>query len=150
MRLTTFTSYALRTLMFAAARGDQLSRSHEIAEAFGASRAHLNKCIYELGQWGYLKNVRGRHGGFRLAKPPHEITIGEVVRRTEERVHLIDDMDQRALDSELTNYSKLRDTFDRAWTQFMDELDAVTIADVAANPQALDRLWSVAASEKTH
>ena len=69
MRLTAFTNYALRTLMFAALRGDALSQVDEVARAHGIARTHIVKCVHQLGRWGFLENVRGRGGGFRLARP---------------------------------------------------------------------------------
>lgn len=140
MRLTTFTNYSLRMLMFAAMKGDELSRAHEIAQAFGISKAHLNKCIHQLGQWGYLENVRGRGGGFRLAKPAHSTAIAEIVRRTEDTVELVECFNAQTNTCPLRPMCRLSRTFQRALTRFMDELEEVTIADVVSNREAL---WSL-------
>ena len=137
MRLTTFTNYALRTLMFAAMHDDRLCRAQEIADAFGISKAHLNKCIYQLGQWGYLQNVRGRTGGFRLARPASEITIGEVVRKTEDTLELVECFNPESNSCPLMQMCRLSMTFKRAMTRFMDELDGITVADIVANRAAL-------------
>ena len=141
MRLTTYTNYALRTLMFAALHDDRLTRAQEIADAFGISKAHLNKCIYQLGQWGYLQNVRGRSGGFRLAKPASEITIGEIVRRTEDTLELVECFNPETNTCPLMRMCRLSKTFQRAMKHFMDELDSITIADIAANGPALRSLF---------
>ena len=90
MRLTSYSNFSLRTLMVAAMRAPKLSTVQQVADAFGISRAHLVKCVHQLGQWGYLENLRGNHGGFRLARPAAEITIGEIVRRTEEGFDLVE------------------------------------------------------------
>lgn len=90
MRLTAYSNFSLRTLMVAAMRAPRLTTVQEVADAFGISRAHLVKCVHRLGRWGYLENLRGNRGGFRLARPAEAITIGEVVRRTEEGFDLVE------------------------------------------------------------
>lgn len=145
MRLTNFTTYALRTLMYAAMQGDRLSRSHDIARAFGISKAHLNKCIHQLGQWGYLENVRGRGGGFRLAKSASDITIGEIVRLTEDTLDLVECFNPEINTCPLQRMCRLSRTFQRAFARFIDELDGITIADVVSNREALWPLLHVEA-----
>jgi Rrf2 family transcriptional regulator, nitric oxide-sensitive transcriptional repressor len=90
MRLTRYTDYSLRVLMFAAARGERVSTISEIARAYGISQNHLMKVVQDLGKAGYLRNVRGRFGGILLARPPDEIIVGEVVRRTESDFDLVE------------------------------------------------------------
>ena len=70
MRLTTFSDYALRVLMYAATAGERLITIEETAKTYDVSRAHLMKVVNILTRTGYLKGVRGRSGGFTLAKPP--------------------------------------------------------------------------------
>ena len=90
MRLTAYTNYALRTLMFCALHPGQLVRMEDVSDAYGISRAHLLKAARQLGQLGYLENVRGRSGGVRLGRTPDEIVIGEVVRHTEGDLELVE------------------------------------------------------------
>lgn len=137
MKLTSFTTYALRMLMYAAMRGETLSKTRDIAAAFGISHAHLNKCVYLLGQWGYLENVRGRSGGFRLAKPAHSITIGEIVRHTEDTLELVECFAPDTNTCPLISMCRLNRVYKRAMARFMDELDGISIADVVANREAL-------------
>ena len=70
MRLTVFSDYALRVLMYAAAAGDRLITIEETAKTYKVSRAHLRKVVYILTRTGYIRALRGRSGGFTLAKPP--------------------------------------------------------------------------------
>src|SRR5690242_9329649 len=83
MRLTTFTDYSLRVLIYVATAPTGRATIGEIARAFGISENHLVKVVHRLGQAGVLVNTRGRHGGLRLALPPSKIGLGQVVRGTE-------------------------------------------------------------------
>jgi Rrf2 family transcriptional regulator, nitric oxide-sensitive transcriptional repressor len=75
MRLTNFSDYALRLLMYAAARKDGLITIEEVSGVYDISRAHLMKIANMLTRAGYLKAVRGRSGGLALAKPLHKIGL---------------------------------------------------------------------------
>lgn len=128
MRLTSYTNYALRTLMFAALDAPALVRVQDVAEAHGISRTHLVKCVHHLGQWGYLDNVRGRGGGFRLARPAETITVGEIVRRTEEGFAEAP-ADPAATDAD----RRLDASFEAAQAAFLAVLDRHTIRDITFN-----------------
>ena len=69
MRLTRQSNYAIRTLVYCAVNGSELSRIGEIAKAYGISELFLFKLIKPLVENGLLETVRGRHGGVRLGKP---------------------------------------------------------------------------------
>ena len=91
MRLTRYTDYAMRVLLYVGAQDDaRLSPISEISRAYGISQNHLMKVVNDLVNAGYLESVRGRFGGIRLAKPAAEINVGAVVRHTEEGFDLVD------------------------------------------------------------
>ena len=83
MKLTRYTDYALRVLMHLAVQPGQLTSISTIARAYGISQNHLVKVVQDLRVAGYVDAVRGRAGGIRLARPPEEINVGEVVRHAE-------------------------------------------------------------------
>ena len=83
MRLTAFTDYSLRTLMFVATAPEGRATIAEVARAFGISEHHLVKVAHLLGREGLLDNQRGRGGGLRLARAARAIRLGDVVRLTE-------------------------------------------------------------------
>ena len=93
MRLTHYTDYALRVLMYVGLKDrtrTELATITEIAGAYGISRNHLVKIVHDLGGRGYLYTLRGKHGGIRLAKPAAEINIGTLVRELEEDMRLVE------------------------------------------------------------
>lgn len=83
MRLTTRTSLALRTLMVCAVNPGRIVRKSDVAKAINASGNHLAQVINRLGQMGYITTLRGRHGGFSLARPAQEISVGALFRAFE-------------------------------------------------------------------
>jgi len=133
MRLTSYSNYALRILMVAAMRRGELVTVQDVADSFGISKAHLVKCVHQLGVWGYLENVRGRSGGFRLAKDAGAITVGEIIRKTEDGLDLVECFDAETNTCPLIDVCRLGALFKKACQAFLDVLDETTIADMAAN-----------------
>ena len=143
MRITNYTTYSLRTLMFAALHNDRLCKVQEVADAFGISKSHLVKCVHRLGQWGFLQCVRGRNGGFRLAMPATEIAIGAVVRRTEDTLYLVECFNKPTNSCPLISRCHLSKALQRATTAFFAELDSLSIADVTRNQKVLMNLLAI-------
>lgn len=129
MRLTSFSDFAFRVLLFAAARPDRLITIDEIAKVFDVSRAHLTKVVNTLTQSGYLKAYRGRSGGLALGKAPGKINLGDVLRVTEPDFALVECMreDNQCV---LTRTCKLRGPMERALTAFHAELGRHTLSDI--------------------
>lgn len=90
MKLTLFTDYSMRVLLYLAAHPDRLCSIAEVARAYRISQNHLMKVVNELARSGYVESVRGRGGGIRLGKPSEEINVGELIRHTEEGFDLVD------------------------------------------------------------
>src|ERR1700753_2102132 len=83
MRLTDYTDYSLRVLLYLSVRPSGLSTIQEISDAYGISKNHLMKIVQQLGELGWVETVRGRNGGLRIASRSRDLTIGDVVRKTE-------------------------------------------------------------------
>lgn len=132
MRLTMFSDYALRVLMYAAAAGDRLVTIEEIANAYDISRSHLMKVVNSLTKAGYLKGVRGRAGGIALALPSNEINIGAVVRITEPDFALTEcfSKNNRCRASGACHLSEI---LNEALAAFLATLDRYTLADLPLN-----------------
>jgi Rrf2 family nitric oxide-sensitive transcriptional repressor len=90
MRLTVHSDYSLRVLMYLAAFPDRLATIEQIASAYGISQNHIVKVVQTLAHHGFIETLRGRNGGIRLALPTQEITVGAVVRATEESFDLVE------------------------------------------------------------
>lgn len=143
LRLTAYTNYALRTLMFCALHPSQLVRMEDVSDAYGISRAHLLKAARQLGQLGYLENVRGRSGGVRLGRAPEDIVIGEVVRHTEGDLELVECFNPESNTCPLIGVCKLSVLFRAGLKAFFAELDKVTLDDMIADgPVLIERLMA--------
>ena len=93
MRLALHTDFALRTLLYLAARSKRATVG-EVAEFYRISAHHLGKVVHQLGKLGYVRNVRGPGGGIELARLPARISVGEVIETLEGRnVHLLECVD---------------------------------------------------------
>jgi Rrf2 family nitric oxide-sensitive transcriptional repressor len=130
MRLTVYTDYALRLLMYLALKDGGLATISEIASSYGISKNHLMKVAYELGVAGYIETVRGRGGGIRLAKRLDSIRLGDVVRRTEPDMALVACFKPIEAPCAIKQCCVLRDVLDRAATAFNDVLDGYSLADL--------------------
>ena len=137
MHLTHFSNYAMRTLMYCALKREGLCRVRDIAEAYGVSEHHLMKVVQVLGQIGVIETVRGRGGGIRLAREPHEIVVGEVIRATEGRLVLVECFDEATSTCPLTRVCRLREALVRALDAFFLVLDGYTLADLVGRREPL-------------
>src|SRR3569833_640355 len=90
MRLTRYTDYAMRVLLYLGARPERLCSIAEIAGAYRVSQNHLMKVVNDLVRQGYVASARGRFGGIRLGRPAEEINVGAVIRHTEDGFDLTD------------------------------------------------------------
>ncbi|MBX3488704.1 Rrf2 family transcriptional regulator [Parvibaculum sp.] len=130
MRLTTLSDYALRVLMYAAAENDRLITIDETAKVYDISKAHLMKVVNILTRAGYLKSVRGRSGGFMLAMPPENISLGAVMRATEPDFALVECF-STGNQCVLTRKCELASVLNEALVSFVATLDGYTLADIA-------------------
>lgn len=132
MQLSRFTDYTLRVLFFTAVNNDRLTTLSEIASFFDISVEHLRKVVHALSKTGYLETFRGKNGGIRLAKPPEEINLGDVVAQAEGISPLVDCMGQTC---KLTGFCTLQSVFQEAQQAFMDTLSKYTLAQMLENPR---------------
>ena len=137
MRLTQFSNFAVRILMYAGLKGRSPSSLPEIARAYGISHDHLMKASAELCRLGHLEAVRGRSGGVQLAHPPEDISLGAVVRRTEGNVTLVECFDETTNTCPLRAECRFRVALKEALEAFFGVLDRYTLADLLASREKL-------------
>ena len=162
MRLTNYSDYALRTLMYLAVIPDRdtLATITDIANSYQISRSHLTKVIHQLAQIGYIESIRGKNGGIRLAKPAADIILGEVIRQTEPDFHVVpcfallpsrtkpqenqvESLNTPMKYSEscaITPVCKLKSVFAEATQSFLKVMDDYTLADIGNNEE---ELWQI-------
>jgi Rrf2 family nitric oxide-sensitive transcriptional repressor len=147
MQLNAFTDYACRVLVFAAVRKDRCT-SEQIATAFGISRHHVIKVVNGLRHLGYLETSRGRTGGLRLALPPDQICIGEVVRRAEGSLAIVECFDRERNGCPLTRACGLKGILGEAFDAFFAVLERYTVADLIAEPRWVAKVATLVPAER--
>jgi Rrf2 family nitric oxide-sensitive transcriptional repressor len=151
MRLTTYTDYALRVLMYVGLRRDRVCTIKEIADAYGISRNHLMKVVHRLSTFGYLESGRGKGGGLRLARPPEGISIGAVVRDTEDDLAVVPCLRPGPSDCSITAACGLRPALRAATDAFLNVLDHYSLADLLRPSRQLGRLLALSSgADKPH
>ncbi len=129
MRLTRYTDYALRVLLYLGTHPERLSTISEIATYHGISRNHLMKVVHQLGGLGYVDTLRGKGGGIRLALRPNDIIIGHVVRHTEENLEIVECFNPDNSDCVIQPGCRLKTALGEAINCFLATLDLYTLAD---------------------
>ena len=140
MKLTTFTDYSLRVLIYLAAQPAERATIAQIATAFQVSEHHLVKVVHFLGKQGWLANVRGKGGGLELAMPPELIVVGEVVRATEGSPQPAACFATGGEHCSIASICRLSSVLDEAVNAFYAALDRYTLADLVQNRQSLARV----------
>ena len=142
MKLTLFTDYAMRVLLYLGARPEQLCSIAEVAQSYRISQNHLMKVVSRLAAIGYVESVRGRHGGIRLGLAAEDINIGALVRQTEEGLDLVD-----CGSCVVAPACGLTGVLKEAMRAFLGVLDRYTLADLLASRRDLARLFDLPATD---
>lgn len=137
MRLTTFTDYSLRVLMYLATHPEGRATIAGIASTFRISENHLTKVVHFLGREGYLENTRGRGGGLALAKAPAEINIGTLVKLTEGGDVPAECFERDTNECSITADCQLKFALAEAVKAFYAALGKYTLEDTVKNRKAL-------------
>lgn len=134
MRLTRWTDYSLRVLMYCAACAtrERPATIREIAEAHRISRSHLTKVAMMLSNLGWLESTRGRGGGLRLRMPAQDIVVGTLVRQTATDFTLVECFDPARNTCRLDGHCRLKGVLAQALDSYLAVLDGVTLADLVA------------------
>ena len=147
MRLTTFSDYAFRVLIYLGGAQD-LATIADIANAYGISENHLMKVVHQLARLGYVETVRGKGGGMRLARPAADIKVGEVLRATEDGFELAECMSANA-DCRISRACGLKHALGAALEAFLRVLDGYTLAELARPGTPVARMLFVRRASRT-
>lgn len=140
MRLTVFSDYTLRVLLYLALQPGRLATIADIATAYGISRNHLMKVVNYLSSHGYIEAVRGKGGGIRLSTPARQINIGEIVRGTEADTALVECFEPATSHCRIENACALQGIFRQALEAFFASLDRYTLEDLLKPKRRLQPL----------
>lgn len=143
MRLTRYTDYSLRALMHLAVHDERLCSIGEIAAAHDISQNHLMKVVNALAHAGFVETVRGRGGGIRLGRPASEISVGEVVRYTEENESLAE-----CGGCVIAPACGLAGVLAQGMAAMLSVFDSYTLADLVVSKARMGRLLARRSSEE--
>ena len=138
MRLTLHTDYSLRVLMYLATFPDRLATADQIATAYGISHHHITKVVQRLSRFGFVETLRGRKGGIRLALAPEHISVGAVVRATEEDFDLVECFRSKTACC-ITPVCRLQGALSDALEAYLEVLDNWTLSELATSGTGLAR-----------
>ena len=139
MRLTSFSDYSLRVLMYLAVKPERLATIPEIAKAYSISENHLMKVVHQLVKSGVIASVRGKGGGIRLARPAEDIRLGAVIRQAEGTAPIVECLGEKS-QCNLIPACKLKKILVDAFSALYGELDLYTLADIVSQPKELAQL----------
>lgn len=148
MRLTTFTDYSLRVLIYLGVRNGERAAIGDIAAAYGISKNHLMKVILYLAAEGYVVTTRGKGGGVGLDIDPDCVRIGELVRKSEADSALVECFSQGPQDCRIARSCLLRGAFGKAVQAFYAVLDTYTLADLLGNHAALEHMLLLSSRDR--
>jgi Rrf2 family nitric oxide-sensitive transcriptional repressor len=143
MRLTAFTDYSLRVLIYLAADRTRRATISQIAEAFGVSEHHLVKVVHFLGKQGWIETVRGKGGGILLAMPAEQVNVGRVVRDTEGAAVPAECFSADGGHCVITDACRLQGVLGEAVKAFYAVLDGYTLADIARDRLSLAKVLMI-------
>src|SRR5690349_15114854 len=136
MYLTRHADYTMRLLIHLAVQPDRAATIQEIADRFGISGNHLMKVANGATRAGYVEGVRGRSGGVRLAKSPHGISIGQVLR-TVEHWNLVECFEASSNRCRIIRGCGLQPILKEAVEAFLAVLDHYSLEDVVRKKSVL-------------
>lgn len=136
MRLTRYTDYGLRVLLYLGMKRVGLCTVPEIAARYGISENHLTKIVNELGRLGHVRTVRGRNGGLALGREPADINLGTLVRQLEGDMALVECF-ETGNTCPITSDCRLQKVLGQALAAFLAVLDEYTLADLLVQPAGM-------------
>lgn len=124
--------YALRAVVYLAYESPEARTTEQIHTATKVKRAYLSKILQGLARKGIVQTQRGVHGGISLVKPPHELTILDVVNAVEPIERIVSC--PLGLESHGVRLCPLHKRMDAALASVEKAFGSTTLAEVLAEP----------------
>ncbi|MBI1390039.1 MAG: Rrf2 family transcriptional regulator [bacterium] len=140
MKLTQYSDYALRVVLYLSYKMHDKASIQEIADFYQISKDHLVKIVHHLSRAGYIKSSRGRGGGIELGCDPKTVTIGEIVREMESHFIMVECFDLETNECRVSSVCKLKTILREALDAFMAVLDRYTLDELSHDPEAAIQL----------
>lgn len=140
MRLTMFTDYSLRTLMYLSQHQGRLCTAREIAEGYGISLNHIVKVVHRLSQLGFIDSTKGKGGGIKLSRPPEEMNLWNLVQELETDFTVVECFDKAHNTCRIVSACGMKAILQEAMKAFAHTLSQYTIADAVSKPQLFSTL----------
>ena len=138
MKLSTRSRYGVRMLLdLALHSGEGPVRLGDIAERQCIAVKYLEQIIIPLKKANYVLSVRGPKGGHMLAKPPEEITVGEIVALLEGGLKLTGCVLKPAV-CDRSNYCVTRFIWKEATEAIRERLDAITLRELVNRSNSME------------
>ena len=129
MRLTRFTDYSLRVLIYLGQNSENRVTIHQISEAYDISKNHLMKVVSNLTRLKFVVSQRGPGGGIQLNLLPEDISLSEVIANTEKHLQH-SDTDMQTDITNMSSDTRLKAYLQSALDAYLDALAGFTLADV--------------------
>lgn len=129
MRLTRFTNYSLRVLIYLGQNTQNRVTITQISESYDISKNHLMKVVSNLTRLKIVSAQRGPGGGIQLNRMPEDISLNDVIRNTEKHLH--DTNCDTSVDRhDATADIRLKIYLKSAMQAYLEALGRFTLADV--------------------
>ncbi len=143
VKLTNFTDYSMRALIYLAVHPGRLCTVKEISEAFNISQNHMVKVVHSLSKHRYINTKKGKNGGIELSKPAYHLNVGDIVRTLESDLYIVECFNSDDKRCSITAVCKLKHVLFNAYKAFIGELDKHTLADITENMDELLEVFEI-------
>ncbi len=143
MKLSVKSEYAARAVLGLARRYSTGSavKVEDLAGENGIPPNYLVQILIELKSGHVVKSVRGKDGGYLLARPPAEITFGDVLRSVHGRVFEPPSLGQG--DGDGTGRPELRSAWARLQAALDSTADAINFQQLVEDGADKDRMYYI-------
>jgi len=142
MRLTRFTDYSLRVLIYLGQNTQDRVTIHQISEAYDISKNHLMKVVSNLTRLRIVVAQRGPGGGIQLNRAPEDINLREVIRNTERHLNKVDNHNSQDT-MDLSAETRLNSYLHHALLAYLDTLGNYTLSDILQSAVEIDHMMDL-------